>query len=350
MIMQTTVPIRQTKRYSLSRSPEGMSLAKMIFAGHADPRRGYLMAVVLPILAYCVAFAIEDVTEPVSRLMYLAMFFGVQVFLALIAGARTAIIALTVTNMLIFGLFIPRHPQLHLATIAVVNLIWLGMIWVGHHSRQLIMALKASQDELQERERRNYLMVQELNHRVKNTLAQTQAIVTMTKRNSVSVEDYHKKVIERLLALSHTHNLLTDANWGTVNFRRLLATELDVAQHMDEITTQGPDLQLSPKIALALGLALHELITNAQKYGALSEAGHLDIRWHVHDRNLVIVWNETTRHVVTAPDRHGFGSRLIRQCIQADLGGSIDKHFAPDGLKCRIEVPLHSYETGSDFF
>jgi two-component sensor histidine kinase len=185
------------------------------------------------------------------------------------------------------------------------------------------------------------LLLDELNHRVKNTLATVQAIARQTLRGIDKPETFVRAFEARLLALSQTHNALTDSQWSGAGLRQILAQELapyDAAR----IVMDGPDVNLPARVALSLGMVFHELATNAAKYGALStEGGRLLLAWRAHPPGaLSLEWRETGGPPVTAPARRGFGSRLIERSIGGELRGQVKIDYDPTGLTCRFTVSL----------
>jgi len=187
------------------------------------------------------------------------------------------------------------------------------------------------------------LLLAELNHRVKNTLAVVQAIAHQTFRNGDASDAARRAFEGRLIALSTAHDLLTQSNWESASLRDI-AADTFVSQGADgrRLFLDGPDIHLAPKQALALALALHELCTNAVKYGALSnEAGRIDIRWaRKSGRALNIEWTETGGPAVSVPERRGFGSRLIEQSLARDLDARVKLDFHPAGVRCTIDALL----------
>jgi len=189
-------------------------------------------------------------------------------------------------------------------------------------------------------ERQQTLLVDELNHRVKNTLAIVQAIAHQTLRTTTSPEAFREAFESRLLALSATHDLLTAAGWRAADLCDVLLVELRPFG-ADRYTTDGPDVGLSPAEAVACGLVFHELATNAAKYGALSTPdGRVDVSWTREDGRLALTWAERDGPLVSPPTRRGFGSRLIERSLQGQLGGEAHLDFAPGGLVCRLGLPL----------
>jgi len=202
-----------------------------------------------------------------------------------------------------------------------------------------------STEDIHERkvaEEHQRLLINELNHRVKNTLASVQAIAFQTLRGDIPLAEARASFEARLMALSGAHNLLTEENWGGASLERVVR---DATEHLAggsaRFDVVGEPLRLAPRAALALAMALHELGTNAAKYGALSvEGGRVAISWATDDGRLRFEWRESGGPPVEVPTRRGFGSRLIERGLEADLGGAAELRFDPAGLCCRIEASL----------
>jgi two-component system CheB/CheR fusion protein len=190
------------------------------------------------------------------------------------------------------------------------------------------------------------LMVDELNHRVKNMLATVQSIAAQSLQGT-DVDPQFREVFEsRLIALSKAHNLLTSENWEGAPLRELLREGLEPyrAKGRARIAIDGPDVRLSPKSAVALAMAFHELATNAAKYGALSNAtGRVSVSWHIDTEQsdtLRLKWAESGGPLVQRPRRRGFGARLIEHGLSLELNGHAQLDFEPSGLICSIEMAL----------
>ncbi|WP_280948945.1 HWE histidine kinase domain-containing protein [Microvirga flocculans] len=199
-------------------------------------------------------------------------------------------------------------------------------------------------------EQRQNLLLHELNHRVKNTLATVQSLAVQTFRSSKNPADIQKDFMARLLALSATHNILTQTLWESASIRDILEAELSPygggGPEQERIRIEGEDVLLKPQQALSLGMAIHELSTNAAKHGALSTAdGQTSISWHVEGagqegRQLVLRWSEQGGPSVDGPRSRGFGTRLIERSVVHELGGTMEVNFAPAGLEYLFKVPL----------
>jgi two-component sensor histidine kinase len=195
-------------------------------------------------------------------------------------------------------------------------------------------------------EERQRLLTNELNHRVKNSLATVQSIVNQTLRGATDVAAARKTADARIIALAGAHDLLTARSWKAADVSDLAKRTLSPFA-TDQIFVEGPSLDVSPSQALALSLALHELATNAVKYGALSQpSGRVEVRWSVQDELLDLSWRESGGPKVSPPTRRGFGSRLIEHASR-DVSGKIRLDFAPEGLVCSITAALETIEARS---
>jgi len=189
-------------------------------------------------------------------------------------------------------------------------------------------------------------LTRELNHRVKNTLANVLSIVALTRRRTDNIDDFVTGLIGRVRALSATHDLLTQSEWGTTPIRAVIGAELaPYAQDNDlAVTLRGPNVELAPNDALSLGLAIHELATNASKYGALSRpGGRVEITWEkISDKLARIDWAEHGGPPVPAQRRRGFGTELIEKIVAHELRNPVDLRFADSGVSCTLIVPVRS--------
>jgi PAS domain S-box-containing protein len=200
--------------------------------------------------------------------------------------------------------------------------------------------------ERREADRRQRLLIDELNHRVKNTLATVQSLAWQSSRSGVPPQVAQERFQERLLALSRTHNLLNETHWEGASLGTILETELGPYMAApSRVRLTGPEVQLPPKPAVVLGMAFHELATNAAKYGALSSAaGQVQVDWNVEGDGalLTIVWRELSGPLIETKPTPGFGSRLLRQIITRELAGQLDIRFEREGVRCTMAVPMES--------
>lgn len=191
------------------------------------------------------------------------------------------------------------------------------------------------------------LMMRELDHRVKNTLATVQAIAQQTARGAASVSAFEEVFDARLLSLSQTHNLLAREGWNGADVRELVLADLAPYRTGEDarVEISGDPVKLAPKAALALSMALHELATNAVKYGALSKPeGVVLVDWEKRVKDgqpwLHLRWTERGGPPVKQPDRLGFGHRLITQGLPYELDGTADLAFSTTGVVCNMDVPI----------
>ncbi len=215
--------------------------------------------------------------------------------------------------------------------------------------------LKAAQDEIAERkriEKHQELLLAEINHRVKNTLAIVLSIATQTLRTTASPEAFRASFETRIIALAEAHNLLTDGNWEGASLRaiveRVLSPYVGTQQQEHEqryMVASAHDIRVGPKTAVALVMALNELAANAAKYGALSSGtGKIMIAWTLTDSDparIHLRWEEIGGPPVEAPLNTGFGTRLIRS-LSHDAAAEVSMEFAPAGFICTFDMPLRS--------
>jgi PAS domain S-box-containing protein len=200
-------------------------------------------------------------------------------------------------------------------------------------------------DRKQADQHRN-LLVAELSHRVKNTLASVISVAQQTFRHAQSFKESRNAFEGRIQALAHTHSRLAETNWAGASLQAVLLDEVAPYRSGDGANTRmtGPNVMLGPKAAVSLGMAFHELATNAAKYGALSSpAGSVEIEWGMlrpEDRQVRIRWTERGGPEVEPPTRSGFGRLLLERGLAHELKGKVQLDFAKEGLKCTIVFPL----------
>jgi PAS domain S-box-containing protein len=194
-------------------------------------------------------------------------------------------------------------------------------------------------------EKRQDLLITELDHRVKNVLARVAAVVMHTRRRCETMDEFVKALQGRIQSMSAAHSLLSQSRWSDVGFADLIRHQL--APYTTDANTMigGPEVMLTSAETQAVAMVIHELVTNAAKHGALScPDGNVSVNWHrtVTDvaAILTITWRELGGPLIKAPVRSGYGSSLIRNLIPHELGGTIDLTFPSDGACCKIEIPL----------
>ena len=194
---------------------------------------------------------------------------------------------------------------------------------------------------------RQKLLLDELNHRVKNTLATVQSIARQTRR-AAEPAAFEEAFLSRLTALAQAHDLLTAVAWEGASLKDVIARTVApyvAGGQTERIRLVGPDVRLNPNAAVSLTMGFHELATNAGKYGALSVVGgHVDVEWRVdsmtHPTQIEIDWRETGGPPVDPPARRGFGTRLLETGLAREFDGHVELSYAPEGVRCRMRLPL----------
>lgn len=216
--------------------------------------------------------------------------------------------------------------------------------------KKIVLELNRDITERRRNDELKRLLLAELDHRVKNTLAIVQAIAAQTARRTLTHREFTSSFNARLHSLARAHNLLVSSQWSGAWLRELIVDQVAIGDEADrQITVEGENVFVPAQTALQLSLMVFELATNARKHGALStRQGHLDIRWErdarIHDR-IDLTWQETGGPRVSAPQAQGFGTTLIeRTGKQANLHADLD--FAPSGLTCRVSIEIGRSHTG----
>ena len=198
-----------------------------------------------------------------------------------------------------------------------------------------LAAFESAATSILDRQRRHSLLVDELNHRVKNTLSVVQSMAILAKQSATNVADFTESFVSRVVSLAHTHDLLTERSWAEVEMRQIFESELCSYQdaHLERVSLNGDAIFLNAKDAVAVSMIIHELATNAAKYGALSNtAGRLKISWTEPAQNVIqIIWKEENGPPVYAPQHKSFGTKLIKS-LMSGLAGVSTTDFFPDGL------------------
>jgi PAS domain S-box-containing protein len=234
----------------------------------------------------------------------------------------------------------------------------------GHSAEELISGIAAqaaiaidnarlyreAQREIEQRrraEQHQHLLINELNHRVKNTLAIVQSLAQQSFKGNAPTDVARRAFDARLSALSAAHNLLTRENWEKASLAETVSTSVaaTTGANAARVRLSGPDVLLSPQTAVSVAMAIHELCTNAIKYGALSnDRGSVAVDWQVisgeEGQRFRLDWVEANGPAVAPPSRRGFGSRMIERGLSAELGGRVELEFRPEGLACIIDAPL----------
>jgi two-component sensor histidine kinase len=196
-------------------------------------------------------------------------------------------------------------------------------------------------------EQRQSLLVRELHHRVKNTLATVQALVGATGRSTGSFDEFYRSFSKRITSLAKTHNLLTEDYWQTAPLREIALNELKpfADSRVPRFVLIGPPVELSADLAVPVGMALHELTANAVRYGALSvPSGHVQVRWNLNEiegaRKLHLEWREFGGPIVSEPQHQGFGTTLLQRVLPMQCNAEVEVQYDPQGLRFRLDAPL----------
>jgi two-component sensor histidine kinase len=186
-------------------------------------------------------------------------------------------------------------------------------------------------------------LLAELDHRVKNALSTVSALVSHTRQGSRSVTDFVAALDGRIRSMAATHELLSFHRWHGVSLMELVRREIAPYASRNNIDINGPDILLKPEAGQAMAIVIHELATNAAKYGALStKNGRVSIRWHRNGQlrsHLVFEWQEIGGPLVVAPGKSSYGTSAIRDLIPYEFGGTVDLVLAPGGVRCHLELP-----------
>jgi PAS domain S-box-containing protein len=189
-------------------------------------------------------------------------------------------------------------------------------------------------------EERLMMLAEEVDHRARNVVAVVQSIMRLTRADSI--DEYLTALDGRIRALSIAHKLLATSRWEGADLSRLVEEEVAPYQIRDaeKISASGPAVLLPPATAQTIALALHELVTNAAKYGSLStESGHVQVTWQVQPEKLQLTWVESGGPRIKQPDRRGYGMRVVKAGIEGQLGGLVEFDWQPSGLRCTLIVP-----------
>jgi two-component sensor histidine kinase len=289
--------------------------------------------------------------------------YGIQAFVKLATAFVSLATAIVLWPMILKALAIPSPTQLRSANRQPLRKLRERKavqgeperafesvdLGVDERTRELAKANQRLEREIAERKRgeeQQALLVAELAHRVRNTLAIVRSIASQTVRHSQDLQQFEASFDGRLQALAQAHTLLINARWERTDLCTLLAHQLNVyAAHDGAFSFSGPRVPVSPKAAVTLGLVIHELAVNATKYGSLSVPdGRVDVRWWVESgadpENVQLLWSEIGGPTASPPHHQGFGSKLITFSIAHEFGGKADVSYASEGVQWRFNLPL----------
>lgn len=292
----------------------------------------YLAAMILVVVASLVRWGLGFLGE---TLLHFTTFYPAVLFATYFGGPRVGVFASIAGGLVGWWAFLLPHlgffpieisGELELPTYAVACTL---IIWGADSYRRLAKRLR-------EEERLRVLAVEELAHRLKNKIASIQSIISYQLREQPQLRD---DIIARLVALSATDDLIMAAQGRGASFRAILSTELK-PYGLARISMEGPDFILNPTFALTMTLIVHELATNAAKYGAFSRpAGKLSVHWSLADRILNLNWREGGGPLIASPTHHGFGLRLLSRALE-QFSGAVETTFEPDGFICTMKAVL----------
>ena len=222
----------------------------------------------------------------------------------------------------------------------------------GQNGDKLLFGVNTDVTERKENEERERYTTRELDHRVKNVLATVSSITGLAGQSASSLDEFKASLSSRIRSLARTHTRLSDARWSGIDLETLIADEL-APYKVDEVTIdlEGPRVMLPPEATQTLGLAVHELATNAAKYGAIHHGGHIAVSWRIvrsqGTRHLEFDWIESGTGPVGEPSRVGFGTMVIRDLMRQQLGAEVTQERGDDGLRLRYSFPFEPALTPS---
>ena len=216
----------------------------------------------------------------------------------------------------------------------------------GIDARTLLAQAGIDAEQREAADRLQKLILEELHHRIKNTLATVSSITSQSLRTATTVQHGQQAIESRLLALGRAHDLLLQARWSSASLAHIVrgATEPYESEGQGRFSIHGPDLKIVSSAVIALAMTFNELCTNTTKFGALSvPAGRVEIAWTIDEKNerLRLTWTETGGPEVQAPTRRSFGTRMI-ETLGKQLNGEVEMIYAPEGLVYALNVPLNS--------
>lgn len=223
-----------------------------------------------------------------------------------------------------------------------LNVTQLGMTRKVDPQRGPIREINLMEDVLHKVMRRQEMLIDEINHRVRNTLATVQSIARVSLTSSATLKDYSKSFNDRLIALANAYDLITESHWEGVDLSTIIQRILAPFASGERIKINGPSVILAPKMTLSLSAAVRELSTNAAKCGALScDGGSVEVTWaRQQSRKIVLRWIERGGPPPQPPTRVGFGTRLIRDLLAQETGWQVSLDYAPQGLQCTMMIDV----------
>jgi two-component sensor histidine kinase len=294
--------------------------------------RAYLIALALVILATVLRSGLGLISEDILPFL---TYFPAVLFAALFGGLGPGIFAAVLGAIIGWWAFMQPYFLFTFAntgqeiSVSIYLVAALLIVWGADRYRTLTQ-------KLEDEEKFRKLAVEELSHRLKNKIATIQAIISFQLRDNPEIRD---AIIGRLIALSGTDDLIMQTQGRGARLREILSAELGPYES-SRVSIAGPVVLLPPKVAMTMALLVHELATNAAKYGALSNAtGHLAIGWSYSDGPLNLIWHESGGPIVATPTHNGFGMKLISRAL-SQFDGACETNFEATGLICKMRVRL----------
>jgi two-component sensor histidine kinase/CheY-like chemotaxis protein len=315
----------------------------------------YSLAIVLAACATALRLAIDPVVEGVQYIT----FFPAVIITTFVSGIRAGFLGVALCAAAAWILILPPSGQLSIAAsdefvtlalfivVASADVLLIGALRLAiAHYRRLGETLLAHTAELRASEEQQRLLAAEVDHRAKNLLAVVQSILRQTR--AANIESYIDTVSGRILALARSHSLIAASRWRGAEVAQIVDAELAPyhanegrASHGAHVEAVGPPATLRPAAAQSLAIAIHELTTNAVKYGALSSpGGRISVTWQMTEQGLLLLWDEAGGPPIAGPpERQGFGTKIIAAGIEHQLDGRVTFDWRPEGLLVSILVP-----------
>jgi two-component sensor histidine kinase len=310
-------------------------------AGQSSSRVRLAIDAGTAVIATVAAVVLRLSIDPVVSGVQFITFFPAVILVAYVRGSKASL--LTALMCGVAGWYLFLEPQYSFEITRPAEVISLATYLVVSSVMAVsVSGLRAALVRERRHRERQQILVDELNHRVKNNLSIVQAIARQTLKPDVCHPRVRAEFDGRLIALSSAHEVLTRRSWEEVKLTDLITNLLGaIGVENTRVRTSGPDIALKPKPAITLTLAIHELATNALKYGALSvDCGSVRIEWTTEDQHLRFEWREEGGPIVHLPQKRGFGTSMVERALAREFGGKVELRFPPAGVVCIIRAPL----------
>lgn len=305
----------------------------------------HAVAVLCVVVSTAIRIAVGHIWPDMPPFM---TFYPTVLVAALTCGVLAGIEAAALSAVVAWWLFVPpTHQFFPLTPDRAAGLVLFclssgAIIWLAGWHRSIVLRLRAEQRKSAEQQEQMQTVMREVTHRAKNLLAIVTSIAAQTARQCNNFDEFSCAYAGRLQALAKSHDALVEQNWTGVPIQELVRTQLAPFRDADGVSvrTSGPDIIVNAKAAEQLGLCLHELATNATKYGALSvPTGTVTIEWVQAAGEFRVIWRERGGPRVEKPVRTGFGSLVLQRIAAQTLNGKAEKDFAPEGITWTLVCP-----------